>query len=317
MLFLNKNSFANIVRSTTFDDRLACEKSRGSWRDFGNSCADKCTYKFDKYAVCAYAIRYGCDCGKNRCLHEDKCISVSEYKKIDDERILKDKEIVDEIKELRIKRAKKFKNEYLNKLAGMYGADPNYRDQTRNYNQEQKELPPNTFKNTNRQMVYNYIVKKRNDKILEKIKAQEEKNKQNQLSENQQNITQPKLFQYIQEQNQQNLNQNQNITDQSLENKNAPIVLKPIENEGSEVVEDTAPKRNSLLEKFSKTPQDFLDQANKLLEIDNQEQNIENKNSDMNIPPVYVKQQNGENDFKNGDVVNNVSNIETIPQFVN
>ena len=84
MVFLNKNSFANIVRSTTFDDRFACEKSRGSWRDFGNSCADKCTYKFDKYAVCAYAIRYGCDCGKNRCLHEDKCISVSEYKKIDD-----------------------------------------------------------------------------------------------------------------------------------------------------------------------------------------------------------------------------------------
>ena len=313
MLFLNKNSFANIVRSTTFDDRLACEKSRGSWRDFGNSCVDKCTYKFDKYAVCAYAITYGCDCGKNRCLYEDKCIPVSEYKKIDDEKIIKDKEIVDEIKDLRIKRAKKFKNEYLNKLAGMYGADPNYRDENRNYNREQRELPPNTFKNTNRQLVYNYIVKKRNDKILEKIKTLEQKNQQNQIAENQQNINQPKLFQYIHEQNP----QNQNINDQSPENKNAPIVLKPIENQGSEVVENATPKENSLLEKFTKTPQNILDEANKFLQFDNQKENIENKNDNMNIPPVYVKQQNGENDFKNGDVVNNINNIETIPQFVN
>jgi hypothetical protein len=316
MFFLNENSFANIVRSTTFDDRFACEKSRGSWRDFGNSCADKCAYKFDKYAVCAYAITYGCDCGKNRCLHEDKCIPVSEYKKIDDEKILKDKEIVDEIKDLRIKRAKKFKNEYLNKLAGMYGADPNYRDQNRNYNQEQRELPPNTFKNTNRQMVYNYIVKKRNDKILEKIKVLEEKNQQNQLTENQQNNNnQPKLFQYIQEQNQQN--PNQNIVNQAPENKNTPILLKPIENEGGEVAENVAPKENSLLDKFIKTPQNLLNDANKILQFDNQQENIENKNSNMNIPPVYVKQQNGENDFKNADVVNNVNNIETIPQFVN
>ena len=34
----------------------------------------------------------------------------------------------------------------------------------------------------------------------------------------------------------------------------------------------------------------------------------------MNIPPVYEKQQNGENDFKNGDVINN---IDAIPQFTN
>jgi hypothetical protein len=165
-------------------------------------------------------------------------------------------------------------------------------------------------------MVYNYIVKKRNDKILEKIKAQEEKNQQNQLTENQpKNNNQPKLFQYIQEQNQQN--PNQNIVDQSPENKNTPIVLKPIENEGGGVAENVAPKDNSLLDKFTKNPQNLLDEANKFLQFDNQQQNIENKNSNMNIPPVYVKQQNGENDFKNGDVVNNVNNIEIIPQFVN
>jgi hypothetical protein len=314
MFFFNENSFANIVRSTTFDDRIACEKTRGSWRDFGNSCVDKCAYKFDKYAVCAYAITFGCDCGKNRCLHEDKCILISEYKKIDDEKILKEKEIVDEIRDIRLMRAKKFKNEYLNKLAGMYGADPNYRDESRNY-REQRELPPNTFKNTNRQLVYNYIVKKRNDKILQTAKALEKKEQKNQDSENQQNNDiQPKLFKYIKDQNDQNTSPK--IADQSAENKNAPIVLKPTENQEGDVVENTPTKGSSLLDKFSKTPQNFLDEANKLLQIDNQQQNIENNNS-MNIPPVYVKQQNGENDFKNGDVVNNISNIETIPQFVN
>jgi uncharacterized protein YbcV (DUF1398 family) len=324
ILFSNENSLADIVRSTTFDDRLACEKSRGSWRDFGNSCVDKCSYKFDQYAVCAYAITFGCDCGKNRCLHQDKCISINEYKKIDDERILKDKEIVDEIKELRIKRAKKFKNEYLNKLAGIYGADPNYRDPNRNY-QEQKELPPNTFKNTNRQLVYNYIVKKRNDKILAKAKAQEEidlKNKliedSNKVAENQQEESdKPKLFKFINELKNDNLTQDN--SNKSMENnnnitKNAPIVLKPIEEEPAVV--DSPPKNNeeSFFRKFTKTPQDIFDEANKILQNQDNKQNVENKNNDMNIPPVYVKQQNGENDFKNGDVINN---IEGIPQFTN
>jgi hypothetical protein len=73
----------------------------------------------------------------------------------------------------------------------------------------------------------------------------------------------------------------------------------------------------SFFRKFTKTPKDFIDEANKILQNDGNKQNVENKNNNMNIPPVYEKQQNGENDFKNGDVVNNVSNIETIPQFVN
>ena len=330
ILFSNKNSLADIVRSTTFDDRLACEKSRGSWRDFGNSCVDKCSYKFDQYAVCAYAIKFGCDCGKNRCLHEDKCISISEYKKIDDERILKDKEIVDEIKELRIKRAKKFKNEYLNKLAGIYGADPNYRDPNRNY-QEQKELPPNTFKNTNRQLVYNYIVKKRNDKILAKAKAQEEIDLKNKLTEDPNKVVEdqqdesnkPKLFKFINEPKNDNLTQNNSNksvenNDENLNNnnvsKNAPIVLKPIEEEP--VAVNASPKNNeeSFFKKFTKTPKDFIDEANKILQNDSNKQNVENKNNNTNIPPVYEKQQNGENDFKNGDVINN---IDAIPQFTN
>ena len=154
---------------------------------------------------------------------------------------------------------------------------------------------------------------------MEKIKAQETLNQKNQPNENaENNLNQPKLFQYIPDQNNQN-NQNSNpeIAEQSPENKNAPIVLQPIENQGGEVAENAPPKENSLLDKFTKTPQKFLDEANKLLQIDNQQQNNENKNNDMNIPPVYVKQQNGENDFKNGDVVNNVNTTDAFPQFVN
>lgn len=300
MLFLSKNSFADIVRSTTFDDRLACEKSRGSWRDFGNSCVDKCSFKFDQYAVCAYAITFGCDCGKNRCLYEDKCISIAEYKKIYDENTLKDKDVVEDFKKKRKARAKKFENEYLNKLAGIYGADPNYRDPNRNY-EEKKELPENTFKGTNRTLIYNHILKKHNDKILAQQKLNNQNNENNKL-----------LIKPIEVVN------NNKVEEVKIDNnltKNAPIVLQPIEEE--KPIDESPPKQNnneSFLRKFSKTPQDIFDEANKIIQNNEEKQNIENKNNNMNIPPVYVKQQNGENDFKNGDVINNIDNI---PQFTN
>ena len=256
---------------------------------------DKCSYKFDRYAVCAYAITYGCDCGKNRCLYEDKCISIAEYKKIYDEKTLKDKDVVEEFKNKRKARAKKFENEYLNKLAGIYGADPNYRDPNRNY-EEKKELPENTFKGTNRTLIYNHIIKKHNDKIL----AQQNKN--NQLA-------------YLKT----NEAPNDNKPDNKLEDvkkTNVPIVLQPIE-EGKPIDESPPPPQknnDSFLKKFSKTPQDIIEETNKIIQNNEEKQNIEIKNNNMNIPPVYEKQQNGENDFKNGDVINN---IDAIPQFTN
>jgi len=306
MLFSNKNSFADIVRSTTFDDRLACEKSRGSWRDFGNSCVDKCSYKFDQYAVCAYAITFGCDCGKNRCLYEDKCISIAEYKKIDDEKTLKDNDVVEDFKNKRKARAKKFQNEYLNKLAGIYGADPNYRDPNRNY-EEKKELPENTFKGTNRTLIYNHIIKKHNDKILAQQKLNNQ-NVENQQNENNQLVS-PNSIELLKD----NKPDNKSLEDDKK--TNAPIILQPIEE--VKPIEDNPPPKNneeSFLRKFSKTPQDIFKEANKILQNNEEKQNIENKNNNMNIPPVYEKQQNGENDFKNGDVINNIDNI---PQFTN
>ncbi len=323
ILFLNKVACADIVRSTSFEDRLSCEKSRGSWRDFGNSCVDKCNFKFDKYAVCAYAITFGCDCGKNRCLYEDKCISIDEYKKIDDQRILEDKKVIDDVKQRRANRAKKFQNDYLNKLAGIYGADPNYRDPNR-YQQE-RPLPPNTFKNTNRVLIYNNIIKKHNDKILANAKAnekskikednpiEEDKKDFNDKSSNKENN--PKLISLLKQfENDKKSTQN-NIKDSADINNNvannSPIVLKQVE-EAEPFQENLSPEKDSFFQNFSKNIniQNALDEVKKATKVDK----LEQKNNPTNIPPVYIKQQNGESDFKNGDVINNV---ESVPQFVN
>jgi len=320
LIFLNKNAFADIVRSTTFDDRLSCEKSRGSWRDFGNSCVDKCNFKFDKYAVCSYAITFGCDCGKNRCLYEDKCIFVDEYKKIDDQRILDDKKAIDEVKQKRATRAKKFQNEYLNRMAGIYGADPNRRDP--NHYQQEKPLPPNTFKSTNRVLIYNHIIKKHNDKILANAKANAKANEKskddlnNPVAEDENDANNrllnkennPKLISLLTEpEEEKKLTKNNN----NVVNNNAPIVLKEAE-EGEPFVENLPPEQDSFLKNFSKklNIQNALDEVNKVTKVDK----VDKNQDPTNIPPVYVKQQNGETDFKNGDEINN---IEGIPQFVN
>jgi uncharacterized protein YbcV (DUF1398 family) len=313
IIFFSKDAFADIVRSTTFDDRLSCEKSRGSWRDFGNSCVDKCAFKFDKYAVCAYAITFGCDCGKNRCLHEDKCILVDEYKKIDDQRILEDNKAIDEIKQKRATRAKKFQNDYLNKLAGIYGADPNRREL--NPFQQERPLPPNTFKSTNRVLIYNHIIKKHNDKILANAKANESSKikSDNQVAEDEKIPNGQKLISLLKEFDvDKKLTQN-NKKDSAENNyiaNNSPIELKEV-GEAEPFEENLPPEQDSFFKNFSKNIniQNALDEVNKVTKVGK----VDN-NDPTNIPPVYVKQQNGESDFKNGDVINN---IESIPQFVN
>ena len=298
ILFLNENSFADIVRSTTFDDRTACEKYRGSWRDFGNSCVNKCVYKFDKYAVCSYAISFGCDCGKNRCLYEDKCILISEYKKIDEQQSLENEKVIEEVKKRRQNIAKKFQNDYLGKLSGGYGADPNRINPNRYITE--RELPPNTFRSTNRMLIYNHIIKKHNDKVLENAKINAEKNLNN--NANQKEDSAPHLVKLLDD-SKENSNSKQN--NENLV-KNSPIILKPIEedvqnNENKNPENSQANLPNRIKDVFS--------------QFDKISKTKDKKEEDpTNIPPVYVKKQNGEVDFKNGDVINN---IENVPQFIN
>lgn len=67
-------------RKTSFSEKPNCEKNDGVWRQFGNSCADNCKSKFDKFLICAQAITYGCDCLNGRCYDEGQCVLTSEYK---------------------------------------------------------------------------------------------------------------------------------------------------------------------------------------------------------------------------------------------
>jgi len=335
LIFFIQNSSADIVRPTTFDERPACEKSSGMWRDFGNSCADKCEYKFQKYPYCSNGIIYSCDCGKNRCLFEDKCIEIDDYKKIHIQETEKEEKILQDMKIKRLKRAKKFQTEYTNKLAGIYGADPNYRDPY--YDQRNRELPPNTFKSTNRTLIYNDIIKKRNDKTLaiqkkyqDELDALEKSGSTDQLridklkkqleDASKLKIIQP-IVESIADKNLNSESDNSNSSDNKNFNNN-PIVLKPInDNTKNSDLENSQMKNQSPI-------QNLINKTNEVLNLDNEvnaDNSLENNADSLNdsnqsndssfkIPPVYIKQQNGEKDFKNSNIIDNKNNF---PQFVN
>jgi hypothetical protein len=104
-LLLTSNSFAELGRSTSFDDRGICEKSRGVWRQFGNGCVDECRSKLDPFIICTDSANFGCDCGKGKCWNGETCVMLKDYKKIFDEEQLKEKEVLSEIKKKREKEA--------------------------------------------------------------------------------------------------------------------------------------------------------------------------------------------------------------------
>jgi hypothetical protein len=75
-------AFAAFSRSTTFDKREICEKEKGVWREFGNSFADNCEPKFDKYMIAAQSLVFSCDCGPQKCWESSKCVEMRQYEKI-------------------------------------------------------------------------------------------------------------------------------------------------------------------------------------------------------------------------------------------
>jgi hypothetical protein len=337
LFFYSNNINANIIRPTTFDERPQCEKSLGMWRDFGNSCADKCEHKFQKYPYCSNAIIYSCDCGKNRCLYEDSCIDIAEYKNIHDKNIAQQQLEQKAYLEDRLIKAKKFKKDYMGKFVGMFNQDPNYRDIY--YHQREKPLPYNTFKSNNRILVYNDIIKRKNDKIIqqkkkfeEELKAVEnssidEEDKQVQI-DNLKNeikkIDETKLLQPIVDKT-----ENNDIVENSEKDKN----INDISNTENNLINNAVANTNDNLtvednsENFT-SKNDFLKRINNFLNKKNENEpsnkidnkSVENKpiiNDDKNnvkIPPVYIKPQNGEADFNNREVIDNSTNF---PQFTN
>jgi len=356
LLFLNFQHRANadLIRNTTFDDRPSCEQTGGTWRDFGNICADKCQPKFEKYPVCTYGISFSCDCGKNRCLHEDKCILIDEYQKIYEAKVKEESKINQKLRKKRARVTKKFQDDHLNKLSGIFNADPNYRDPNR-YDRE-RELPINTFRSTNRMLIYNDIINKRNARIQliqkkyqDQIAMLDSNNPEDMAkkAELEKKLARYKAIKPVNDNGSDMVrnynNQNDDLEDLSSDQyasskdnsgKNSlspakPIVLQPIVD-----VNDNASKPNnqSAEDTANKifSPQELLKKAQNIMNSgsapnsnpQSAEKTPSQKNpfgqnissSSPNIPPVYVKQQNGDEDFKNGDIVNNSGNV---PQFSN
>lgn len=126
LLFFSILSFdvaAQVPRSTSFDKRPACEAEKGSWRRFGNGCADSCRSKFDKFSMCTQAIVYACDCGDNKCWNGKYCVELADYERVYMSVEKKRKERLDKQKELRRPLAQANRNRILKKM--IHGEDPN------------------------------------------------------------------------------------------------------------------------------------------------------------------------------------------------
>jgi len=107
LAFLQFDSFAQNMRETTFDQRPACEEVSGVWREFGNSCANKCMSKLDRFSICSQVITNACDCGKGRCWDGETCVDLKDYKKIYDQSLSEEKALLEVAKK---QRREKYKN---------------------------------------------------------------------------------------------------------------------------------------------------------------------------------------------------------------
>lgn len=114
--FFSLDSSAQIARSTSFDNRPACEQSRGVWRQYGNGCVDECNPKFEQFAICTRAVTFGCDCGKNRCWNGETCVTLKDYKKIFDVEKAEEQKILNAAKEKRKEDALENQEEIMSRL---------------------------------------------------------------------------------------------------------------------------------------------------------------------------------------------------------
>jgi hypothetical protein len=175
LLFIAFNVFAN-TRLTTFEDRIPCEKSYGIWREFGNGCVDNCIKKIDPYnIVCTSALTYGCECGKNRCWNNEKCVSLQDYQieyhqQQEQENLEKNKDRL-----ARQQEYQKFRRNYVEKLIkGQKTTASEVKTE------DKKEEDPNSFTGSNKQLIYDRLEGKKTakKKNLEKklTELNEEKN---------------------------------------------------------------------------------------------------------------------------------------------
>ncbi len=113
-------AFAQNIRPTTFDQREECVESKGVWRRFGNGCVDSCESQFGNFNFCSMALTYGCDCGKDSCSYQEKCISHQEYQQINLEKIRIKELESKEGEEIRKTQREALVNEIIKKLIDPY-----------------------------------------------------------------------------------------------------------------------------------------------------------------------------------------------------
>jgi hypothetical protein len=143
-------SYADIGRKTSFDNRGQCEQNKGVWREFGNGCVDECFAKFDEFGVCTYARTFGCDCGKGKCWNGDECVGVLAYKKIFDDLKQREFEEMSQAKKKRIAEAKKYQQDLIRRMIENRSALT-----VAKFNTEDIVVPHNNFSNNNYSDVYN------------------------------------------------------------------------------------------------------------------------------------------------------------------
>ncbi len=122
LVFVSCNSIAQEARSTTFDNREVCEKSKGVWRQFGNGCASSCNSKFERFKVCTMAITYSCECGNDKCWdgENNKCVLLNDYKVVFDKEQKDIQDKLDEMKDARKEQAKQNVEKIVNNLIKNY-----------------------------------------------------------------------------------------------------------------------------------------------------------------------------------------------------
>jgi len=74
-------SFFSFSSFSAIDNKNICSKSNGTWRIFNHTCHDKCDKEIDKNTPCYKVLEYGCDCGKDKCWQNNKCVEVKDLTK--------------------------------------------------------------------------------------------------------------------------------------------------------------------------------------------------------------------------------------------
>ena len=155
LLVWSFDASAQLSRPTSFDKRPACETENGSWRQFGNACADSCKAKFDKFSICAQSLTYACDCGDNKCWNGKYCVGLEDYERVYQSVQEKKQKKLDEKKEQRKPLARSNRNLILKRIIAQNSPLPKKNSKNKNNTEEEevdqiKEvIAPKTIDNKN------------------------------------------------------------------------------------------------------------------------------------------------------------------------